>query len=787
MALLKLGTSLLALGLFAGVAGAQAVTEQTAERLVADALVNDARIRGRSDKIPAALAASEAELLLRAAVQVDPQNLVAWSLLAEAYEANDHNDQAREAYKQMLKLDPQNYVAQVRFLETLADDKPVEQQLKVYVSALASKSLHVQVRSEAALRAGKLNLQRGEVSEARRLFLQAIDLNRVNIGAWQALCRLEPEPGELAPQRLKLLISMLGGNPYQPDALLTGATLMARTSVFDSAADWQMAAVEQLRLSGQTIAAEVYLDLAMYLCIAGRRLDAEPLITELLKIDDAPLTVSLLSLAIRRDPDPALLDKVRQRLTDALPKDTAPAQERIAALTDALWVELAYASSLSDQVEARLEALRTLTNADNPTYRRLFGWRLLRLDKPAEARKVLEPLADTDEYARLGLARAAEAMGDHDAATTQIQEIWRQHPLGLLAVMAAQDAEKYKVKLTDSSLTFATRSEAAKYPKNSVFAHRQPRDLVLITPSMQKNTFMAGEPVTIKLTMTNTTDHALALGANGAVPVSLMADAAIRGTQVRSFNGYAIENSPRTYRLEPGESLAVSLRADQGSLRQWLEANPSGLASVSISVTTNPVMTADGSVPGLGGQTIFAGDFDRVGFNISGLDQVNKMARDFDSYSAATRLQVAALLQSIVPSLPDQNPDEIKNATTKPDVTPAELKVAIINMLKKQYKIGTPLMQAWLVRNAPRDLPADLVSLLDTQADNSDSIARMMWYDHLAATLGSTDKPAAIKKLNALAEKDKDSLSHDWALLMAQQLDALPAETQTSRPATTRP
>lgn len=776
MGFFKRSASLLALSVLTSIASAQTSVDTSAPKILSDALINDARLRGRADKLPPNLSATEAEVLLQAAVRVDPQNMDAWRLLAEACEANNHDEQAREAYKQLLKLDPKNLVAQVRFLELLADDRPLEQQLKLYLSALEKKTLDQQVRSEVAVRAAQLYLQRGETDNARKMLTKAIELNDVNVRAWQAYCQLEATPGELPSKRLHSLINLLLANPYQPDALLAGARMAASAGVHDAAADWQMAGVEQYRIAGKTIPADIYVDLAVELCIADRRLDAEPLITELLKLDDAPMAAGLLSLAIHSDPDAALVDKLRKRIADAMPKGSAPAEERIAALTDALWAELAYFPELSETVDSRLETLRTLVKPEDKNYLRLFGWRLLRLGKNAEARKVLEPLVETDPIARLGVSRAAVAMGDTTAAGNQLVELWRERPQGLTALLTAREARKQGVKLPESSLANSVRTELTRYSKTMLFAHRQPRELVLITPSLTRRSFKTGEPIVVNLKVANSSDHALSVGPGGAVSTSLSADATIRVVAAQNFMGYAVENAPRTYRLEAGETLTIPLRIDQGALRQWLDSNPTLLTPVSVSVTFNPLRTADSTVPGLGGQTVFAADVDRVGFNFGSTEQVNKIATELDTYESPMRLLVTALLQATAPTLPDKNP-ESSSASTKPAIGPADLKSKLNQLVIEQYKNGTPVMQAWLVRNAPADNTDDIKAALETQLSNADPVVRMMVYGHLAATQGKTDKDATIKRLSELADKDQDPIAQSWARCMVDEL-TLPAATQ---------
>lgn len=817
-----IGATLLA-GVIAGAATPAWAQTDTANEggrmLMADALVNDARARAANDKVPAQVASKEAYVLLQKAHDLDPNSPTVLQLLSTAAVSVGDWDMAKTATKQLVGADPGNLVAQVSYLDFVARPKPVEEQIRIYQSALNRKELNAQVRSEMAVRVGTLLLQRGEADEAMANFTTALQLNDVNVGAWQQICKQLITKNAKPQERLSAIVNLLLANPYQPDALIAGARILEAANLPDPATDFLIAAVEQVKANGVQVPGDLMLEMAVQMAAANRKNEADAVVGELAKLENAPIDVALLAyslkaphMAVPGATDDGLLESARKRLAADVEADAKSATPNPASLENAIWVELFYAGKPADSTDAWIEKLKGSLGQGNDAYLRLVGWKLLRDGKFDEAKRILEPLAAKDSFAQFGMVRVYEATKKDQLAKDTLQDLWNSFPSGMLGFHVAAEARKLELPLKDTALTADLKAIANRYPTLWETAHRQPRDLVLLTPTLAKTRYNFGEPIMLNVTMTNTTDRPLSVGPMGAVSTSMAIEGTVRGIDRIDMGVFAIENSPRMYRLEHRAATQVPIRLDQRTLRDMLYGDPTRLFDFGLALVTAPRGSNRGAVAGLGGQHVAAGQFERNGFAMSNAHELASMIKDFSHMPVERQMLGAAVLQAMVYNIPeDRGPNGAPAPTTGPsastsapapaapvasgnaDISLAQIRKDAIELLTTQLKQGNPLVQAWMIRYAPpkENLPADLVAGIENLKASPDPLVRLAWYSHFEMQgLSDRAKAAGIPDaLRAMVEKESDPLVRQWAFLLSQEATTLVAlqPTTTTAPAPKAP
>lgn len=776
----------------------------TARQLMADVMTDDAWVRARSLPPDTKLGPREALVLLKGSRQLMPQNPTTLRLLALSAAATDQIDQAADALKTLVRIDPENLVAQVDFLDLLVRGKPVDEQIKIYKSALAKTSFDPQVRSEFAVRIGKLYAQRGENDEATKYFALSLQLNDVNMLAWQEICSAQAKANVAPQEQLKTIIQLLWCNPYQPEALLAGARLCDNANAHKVAANWLVAVAEQYRLGGTPTPPEILLELSCELICANRLSEATAVLGELSGIENGPAIIPMLQQAIAQlaptpaatepkadpagGPTPSAEDLVlsmKKRSAAGLAQDP----KNIGSLGESLFIDYYFAPTPSEDSRVRLENLKSVTSVTDPVYLRLLGWQLVQQGKLAEAKALLEPLGGKDAFAALGLARIAELEKNPTQLAAALKQGWEVHPSGLSAVLISLEARKNNITLPVTAKQKAVEDVAQTYPERMLGMHRQPRDLLLLQVKGLKPTYQVGDPVKVNVNVLNTSDRAIYAGPGGAAGLSVGLGGTVMGVNATPLGIFAIDNFPRVYRLERKSSVPLPMRVDQGLLRDIMYVNLTRRFSVSLMMVTNPRSDANGVMPGLGGQKIMAGQFDRNGLGIGGREVMVKSCEDLSKMPVDKQMMLSSMFLGIVYNIPEDSGED--NPATGPASQPAakhsmaSTRQLVIDTLVNQVLNGPPLVQAWMLRYAPnKDIPAPITAAFEKLGDSPDPVVRMMWYNHELMLAGKDGVARAklVPLLQEKAAKDKDPIARQWAELLAEEAQIKVPDQPKSNP-----
>lgn len=774
-------------------------------QMLADQIVDEAFSYTRDPAADPADSAERAALLLELATRLNPNDPRILRLLVEAAHVAGRADTERNTLRTLIKVDPGDLVAQVGYLDFLAGStQAIDERAGVYKAAFDSQALDPQIRSEMAVRLARIANERGDAPAARELLGQAITLNDVNVGALREWVRMtEKSPDE----RVRALAALLAATPYQPDAWLTLARLLESADLHRQAADALIASIEQTQKDGDQPNADLFEEMAIELAIAARRAEAYPVLTQLAKLEDAPLSVLVATRlvanefveipaaqpatspatgpstapSVRSDrnvvpapraratgPDFTLV--LRRRLVDSLKEKT------LANLANAAWIELSVMPMPSRDVEGWLTdyaAAAPNKGADDKTLARLRGWWLLRQGKPAEAQSALAPLAQDDPLAQLGLARALADQNNRDQATRQFQDLWNRHPSGLFALQIAQAARAAGIQLPETRLGVQYASAIAAIPPAFWTAHRQPRDLELLSPSDLRPRYNVGEPITLNLQITNTSGRPLPVGPDGAIKTTIGVIGVVRNAP--SIGMYAVENLQRVYRLPPRATIPGTIRLDQGRLGTLFSGNPIRSFETSFSLITAPRGTPEHAAFGVGGQvvTVQPPGVTRVGVTLtaqSASTDLDAIFREINGDNPERQLVAIAITASLLGQLGPVSNDP----AAKSEAARGLLSRALLPMIKSP----SPIVRAWTLRYLPAiGLSPELAAASHAMDSDPDPIVRASWATNEVVVASNVPELRAKTRdtINSQAGMEPDPVVKAWMRSIAKDLNPPPA------------
>ena len=756
-------------------------------------LVNDARSAGRNLRIPPALAARESLVLLQEARRIDPHSTRVLRLLAEAAAVLHRTSLERSTLLELIRLEPHNLVAQVRFIDALAARyQTVARRIHVYLGILNNGKINPQIRSAAALRIGQLRLAQEHHRQAAAMFIKAVHLNTANLAAWRELSLLLARRRAPRRERLYTLIRQLRCNPFDPRVMASIARILASANDYSAAARWANAAVQQFQRVAAPLDPRLTADLAAWWAIADRQAELRPYLRELLALKHPPTKVLMIALAqaskgglARGSSAAAILARLHRRLaaaSKARPNDPI-------LQSDDLWLDLLYQPELAHDIAARVAALRKPLAGDNPTYLRLRGWQLLRQGYLPAARQRFQA-AGNDPYAQLGLARIDAQEHNKSAAAAILRRLWLSHLRSLPALAVARAARSWKVKLPVGKKDKAIIAMAAGYPSRELDAIYHPSDAVLVYVHWPARFCSLGEPIDIDVRYFNSTPWSLAVGPNTALTTNVGLAATLEGITHTSLGAYAVDSNAQVLRLDSQHSLRVRYRVDQGTLADIIWDSPTSLLGGQLRLITNPSAIGARLFPGLGGQEINAGYFNLSGFCSGSRDSLLQVAKKLPSMSAAKRMLAAGVLVCSLPAITARQQALASGATTssaKPTLSSVRRKLTatLLQLLGDSQESYT---QAWIVRRAPyKGLSRRLESAIHQLVASPVALVRIMSYRRLlnmAMLSGDPTELAAVaRRLAALAHSDKNTLAARWAADLAVQAAIPPPKRTTTRPA----
>lgn len=727
------------------------------ETLMAQRLAHIARfgIEHQSDSIPERLEQALILMDQATALQTDDGELWRWKI--DAIDLAGRSALLRPALEGYLRCRPGDDVAWLRLMLLLAEShQTVEERLAFYESLLRGKPAErfsQPLRSRLQYRAALLYREQGDDPAYLRALRRSIQLDEVNKEAVAEAYRwIMTKPSVSPDEQAKALLNLLHADPADPVTHAEIGQLMLRCGDYQSAALWFGTAMNILRGLNQPPSINLLHDqilarwgagdvgIALQLIDMVEQMMSQSPVDEEggiaadggLPVDLQQLRVAILRAQGREDEAVEAFNNLRATLRANL----AAQPDDPKAMMDLVWVCLLFNLGIED-VAPLLRDIEPLMSPDSPAWGRLDGWWELRLADQAKqvdqqkyrmrlekSRRILEPLAERDSLAALGLCYVLAWEGDFDALQTWQKRVYHDGPDRLYGVLAIDMSRRYGVKPDPLPQWVSASAIIARVPQDLQTLALQGTRAVQLGARATGYRFEYGEPLTMDVVLVNVSRWPLSLGPEGTIPtrVFLTPTAESPGGDGPQRLLPNVIDLHRTFRLDPRESAVVRARVDVGMLHAMLSAIPYVPYRTHVSAVLNPQMGPAGeTMPGLLGSEGSLRNLERVGWLVfeqseTGEVHVNAAAchEQLNHIGSADRSQsmlATAKLLSVLPRVTENQ---------------SELRFLIHRAILGSYARMSAMEQAWVV-SFINDEAQGMEEVLKQASESEDTLVRLVF------------------------------------------------------------
>jgi tetratricopeptide (TPR) repeat protein len=443
----------------------------------------------------------------------------------------------------------------------------------------------------------------------------------------------------------------------------------------------------------------------------------------------------------------------------------------MSTLSDLAWLDL-YFGEDAGAASAWVTALRELVPPDDVMLNRLDGWQDLVAGRADDARAKLQPVADRDPLAALGLVRLfPQDAGGQAAATEQATRLLQQYRTGLVGAMVWSGLRDRNIKVPDDEGAAAVREVLAKFPRDWMEINNQPEAYYEVMADVGRVAHKFHEPMYGRITLRNKTDYDITVGPDGVLRPDLWFDARVTGLVNKQFPGVAYDRVTGNVVLKARGVLQQIVRIDQGPLSELLDQNPSASAQINANVLTNPAPTASGVGPGPAGQRrAFNKSFVRSGFALSQPVARKRLLQQLQAGQPGDKIEGLDLLAGYVRLF--QRQQQVEPATR---ALAAEF-VAAIGSARDDASRPVSIWAKYLVAGIT---DAGRASALEALLKDDAWPARLLGVVAAGDVGGERQAQVAVK----LAADDPEPLVKRYAAATAEYLKLRPATQPTTAPA----
>lgn len=585
-------------------------------RLVAERIARVPMLRLRTTPNPSVKDYELTALALEVALAQAPSMDALARRAVEAWHAAGDNARALEATKRLYALDPSDTVALLRIIsDRINDFQSVEARLNAYETLLGpdGEGVDPSVRSRLALDAALLAQEQGDDDRFVRLLTRSTQLDPTNKDAAVLAATYFTERSSDPLGRVEMLLNVVMADPIDPSAhmnlsreLRAHGAFTAAQRFFDNATQifaranmppsldlqvealiglWQAYGADSVLQAISGAENQMRQQRTYEIAVAkaqGR--DAGPPLEETRLPPELEAVRMAINLSLGRQgaADASIRsiaasgEILKQLLAGAEgqgldPEAIADARRRLRSET--LWLRL-WAGTQLDEAEADLDALTAegdLTTLAQDRYRGLLA---MHRGDFAKAHELLDPLADLDPRARLGLGLLAEKESNADDALRHYAVLALRQPQALLGAFARRRIEL----ITGTALAPTETAETLEaYMKDTPMwldeMVREPRTWMHMTVEPTRERVGPLSPLELDVTIRNIGRMPLAVGPGLAIDTRvLLAPSMLVDGQYQAPNlQVEIADLERRLRLLPGESLEARIWAGQGWLGQALD------------------------------------------------------------------------------------------------------------------------------------------------------------------------------------------------------------------------
>jgi hypothetical protein len=534
-----------------------------------------------------------------------------------AYSAGDEGT-VNELTRQLVRLEPTDTVAQLRLLSTVAGRaQTADARLEAYERILGAQGsgIDASVLSRLALDAALLLQERGDAQGFVAKLSQATRLDPTNKEAASLALAYFSEHLSDAMGRLDLISNLLFADPVDPNVHLLLARELAAGGALDAARRFHRLANALFSGAGSNDETRTVEAMVLNWQLDGPKKVFDELDKQLVTAREQQRRLIKQMTAAKRPTDgvmkpedvrlAAAYESIRILTADAL-GDRAKVQESISDLEKSVEDEIAArAEAIKKMAEksgpgaaapqppsgatpAELHAIvcrvklwtgtvddkslaeaRKLTGADLGDQRAtiLGGWIALRSGHADEAVRTLEPLAEADAFAGLGLGVGLMELGRKEEAVEAYRRVAARSPLVPEGAWARSVLITLKaLPETLTNLEAPMRSFAAGIPAWVDEMTRSPGSFMVLRLELLKNTLGATEKSGVRVFLQNIAPIPLGLGADRTLNSRLLLMPKLESVSSAAAKGVRPEvvDLDRRLRLLPRETLAFTVWPECG-------------------------------------------------------------------------------------------------------------------------------------------------------------------------------------------------------------------------------
>lgn len=531
-----------------------------------------------------------------------------------AYSAGDESLML-DLTRRLVVLEPRDTVAQLRLITAsiARNHQTAEDRLRVYESLLGEQGrlLDPSIRSRLALDAALLLRERGDERGFREKLTLSLQLDSTHKEAAALMANVVGASGRGPLASLEAMTLLLMADPVDPNVHLGIARILAAGGAFEQAFRFHENAVNILQ-SAQAISEPVILERRILQWhVQGPAAVSEQINRETLVAQDAaerairmrqdarlpidgmqrpedirlPLHMSALAaLAAKAGGDEqGAIGKLNEmafdaaqlfrRIEEALTRgeiEQAQATQGMVAVamqvqSTRLWMGLQV-----DRAEVDLADNRPALEAVTPDALRIAdAWLALRQGRPQEGLEALEAFAESERFAKLGVAAALEELGRIEDAAAVYERLLRDAPLEPIGAWA-NSRLKALGKADDPQEAAGLDRIARTVP---IWVDRmiaEPRRFVQLNARALRTITEGMDPHRIRLTIRNISEIPLSVGSDRSINSRMLLAPKVEmaGEPMETMIRPEVVDLDRRLRLMPRESIEVDLWPDPG-LTGW--------------------------------------------------------------------------------------------------------------------------------------------------------------------------------------------------------------------------
>ncbi len=719
-------------------------------------------------------------LFMQAARRVEPELAEACHWSYDLLLALGRETEALENLGRYVVLQPDDLSAYLDWIDlNLRNLQTAEQRAEFCREHLDRKEQPAEVLSHLHRRLAELYFNRGDLGPAEQEAAAAVEAYPCNISAVTLLEQSRANREDGPATHVQYLSQVLACNPADLDSARQLADLLSWEGLPEEADRWYRHAVNlHERMPPYQAPPELQLARASALLDADRIEPAEQILRQINESHPDRVDGQLLNarLAEKRG-DPATArrcietasEKVQFMLANAGPSSP---------LEPGLVAEMAWFFAHHDPQPAKAESLARSALADqpdSPVARRALGSALRQTGRDEEAIKTLEPLAKTDLWAALELARALENNSRSDEARALLRRATTQPANGeqRAALAEATGGPASASAPTSRPETADIRAVLERFNAAVLEYPLDTSKYLFVTVRPAESEFLPGRPWWCDFEIRNNGPFAITLGPGLMTDAELLCTIETTGDRRRSSGATLRISLNRKTRLAPGETISQRQTLDIGTIRAGMIGTPQMDHQVSVSAILAPVLTGyEQGQPvwkaGLGGLDIGPIRFRRraLGVNRQTLDKIIGVAR---SGTAPDRIRAAELLAMLLAEQQHLAAGRLNYNATRLDV--GNLQSAVLDRLSDpDWSVRARVAESlrWFVLDSTGTQKA--MGLLNDEHWLVRGLALRMLTDHYA------DKFAPV--LQRQAESDPDPWVRQLAAALRKRTLNKTAATQ---------